>query len=43
MTPLDSLTAQGRVYHLAGITLIDENRALCMRRLWLFCADLPLW
>jgi hypothetical protein len=29
MTPLDSLTAQGQVYHLAGITaLIDENYAL---------------
>jgi hypothetical protein len=29
MTPLDSLTAQGRVYHLAGITaLMDDNYAL---------------
>jgi hypothetical protein len=29
MTPLDSLTAQGRVYHLAGImALADENYAL---------------
>jgi len=29
MTPLDSLTVQGRVYHLSGITaLIDENYAL---------------
>lgn len=29
MTPLDSLTAQGRVYHLAGImALADDNYAL---------------
>jgi hypothetical protein len=29
LTPLDSLTVQGRVYHLAGITaLMDENYAL---------------
>jgi hypothetical protein len=29
MTPLDSLTAQGRVYHLANITaLMDDNYAL---------------
>jgi hypothetical protein len=29
MQPLDSLTVQGRVYHLAGITaLMDENYAL---------------
>jgi hypothetical protein len=29
MTPLDSLTAQGRIYHLAGImALADENYAL---------------